>query len=53
MKILQDALMKAANSQEFLDNVEKTGATSTVLDAKQTAETFGRFEEIIAPILEN
>lgn len=53
VKILQDALMKAANSQEFLDNVEKTGATSTVLDAKQTAETFGRFEEIIAPILEN
>ena len=53
VKILQDALMKAANSPEFLENVEKTGATSTVLDAKQTGETFETFEKIIAPILEN
>lgn len=51
VKLLQDALMKAAQTEDFLANVEATGATSTVLDAEGTAETFAKFEEVISPIV--
>ncbi len=52
VKVLQDALMAAAKTDAFLENVKNTGATSTVLDAAGTAEAFATFEEVIAPVLE-
>ena len=51
VSVLQDAFMKAAQSEEFLENVDATGATSTVLDAEGTAEIFAKFEEVISPIV--